>query len=273
MLKLSLSGLNFATRLTSNENVLKHAHDFYECVFLTTGSVTNVIENEKENMELGDLIIIPPDVEHFFLFSQKCVHRDIMIAKDLFVEVCAFLELNLEELFTPQKYAKLHISSEAVKYVEALLFSYNNNEDVALRLKEERSIATQILSLALFPNTENQITLNDFKTQCISIINERFTSPDAIQTICDYFHYNQSYMCEKFKRVFHTTMTEYINDLRIARSAYLLSISSYSLREICDLIGFNSLSYFNKLFKEKYSVSPAKYRKQETVENRLVTVQ
>ena len=157
-------------------------------------------------------------------------------------------------------------------WLEQQLLTYTANENNSLRAKQARSITCNLLGVALFPKNGNAVTLNDFKTQCSSIINDQFTSPNAIQIICDYFHYNQSYMCEKFKRVFGRTMTDYINDLRLARSAYLLSVSTYSLREICDLIGFNSLSYFNKLFKEYYGISPAKYRKQGVENNRVVPV-
>ena len=272
MIKLSLLGQPFATRLTSNENVLEHAHDFYECLFVTEGSLTNVIDGKNEKMENGDMIIIPPDVPHSFLFHQKCIHRDVMITPKLFNEVCNFLEIDTADLFNEQQYAKLYIPTDMLKWMEQQLLTYTVNENVALRIKQERSIATDLLGLALFPKPDNKFTLNDFKTQCTSIVNEQFTSPNAIQAICDYFHYNQSYMCEKFKRIFGTTMTDYINELRIVRSAYLLSVSSYSLREICDLIGFNSLSYFNKLFKEKYNVSPAKYRKQGTENNRVIPI-
>lgn len=272
MIKLSLLGQPFATRLTSNENVLEHAHDFYECLFITEGALINVINGHKETMNLGDVIIIKPDVFHSFLFHQKCIHRDVMISQKLFDEVCGFLDINLENLFSGKDYAKLHISSDMINLIEDQLLTYTVNESIPLRIKEERAIVTQLLSVVLFPKNDNNFTLNDFKTQCISIIGERFTTPDAIQVICDYFHYNQSYMCEKFKRIFGTTMTDYINDLRIAKSAYLLSVSSYSLREICDLIGFNSLSYFNKLFKAKYQLSPAKFRKQGTKHNHVVPI-
>lgn len=272
MIKLSLFDQPFATRLTSNENVLEHAHDFYECLFITEGALTNVINQHKEPMELGDMMIIKPDVSHSFLFHQKCIHRDIMISKELFAHVCRFLDVDCDNLFHGQEYVKLHIPSDMVNLIEQQLLSYTLNEDVSLKVKEERAIVTQLLSLGLFPKSDNKFTLNDFKTQCISIIGERFSAPDAIQIICDYFHYNQSYMCEKFKRVFGTTMTDYINDLRIARSAYLLSVSSYSLREICDLIGFNSLSYFNKLFKEKHNISPAKYRKLGATSNQIIPI-
>ena len=268
MVQLTLSGLPFATRITSNENVLEHTHDFYEFLIISEGSLTNLINNEETVMEQGDMMIIPPDVPHSFLLDQKCIHRDVMVSKPLFLETCAFLDVDGTFLLGK----KICVSHEALKVIEQLLSTYVANDDLLIRAKEERAIVAHLISLSLFPAVSDAQTTADFKTQCVSIVGEKFVAPNAIQIICDYFHYNQSYMCEKFKRVFGVTMTDYINELRIARAAYLLSVSSYSLREICDSIGFNSLSYFNKLFKEKYVVSPAKYRKQYVSSAKAVSV-
>ena len=214
------------------------------------------------------MMIIPPDVPHNFLLAQQCIHRDVMVSKSLFLEICAFLGVDYSYLLGK----KICVSRDAMKGIEQFLSVYVTNDDLSIRAKEERAIASYLISLALFPAVNDTQTTADFKTQCVSIVGEKFISPNAIQIICDYFHYNQSYMCEKFKRVFGVTMTDYINELRIARAAYLLSVSSYSLREICDFIGFNSLSYFNKLFKEKYVVSPAKYRKQYVSSAKAVSI-
>lgn len=262
MVKLLLENIQFATRITSNENTLNHSHDFYEFLIITEGGLINVSNGVEERLELGDALIIPPDVEHHFLQNEKCIHRDVMVHKDLFLEACALLDISASQMFVNATCTKIRASVEAIKLLEQMVLSYVATDDITVKTKEERAIVIYLLSLSLFPNFSQSQSLDSFKTQCIALVNEKFNSPNAIKIICDYFHYNQSYMCEKFKRVFGITMTDYLNDLRVARAAYLLSASSYSLREICDSIGFNSLSYFNKIFKERYFVSPAKYRKQ-----------
>ena len=273
MIQLTLSGLPFATRVTADENVLAHTHDFYEFLIMTEGNLTNIVNGEDDVLEVGDMVVIPPDISHAFILTQKCVHRDIMVSPTLFHEACKFMGIHdVNALFKEKQYIKRKLSAEAVKVLEQFLSAYTSSDDITLRTKEERAVTAQLVGLTLFPTVNEAYALSDFKTQCVSLIGEKFVSPDAIKIICDYFHYNQSYMCEKFKRVFGITMTDYINDLRIARAAYLLSVSSYSLREICDSIGFNSLSYFNKLFKEKHAISPAKYRKQSASKPHSVSI-
>ena len=56
------------------------------------------------------------------------------------------------------------------------------------------------------------------------------------------------------------TSVEYINNYRLERSAYLLSSTDKSIMEISMDVGFNSVSYFNKLFKIKYKLTPKEFR-------------
>ena len=53
-----------------------------------------------------------------------------------------------------------------------------------------------------------------------------------------------------------------INDLRIKHAAYLLQTTDYTQQKICESIGFESVSYFNKLFKRKYGITPATFKRQ-----------
>ena len=45
-------------------------------------------------------------------------------------------------------------------------------------------------------------------------------------------------------------------------AGYLLQTTDYTQQQICESIGIESVSYFNKLFKSKYGVSPGQFRRQ-----------
>ena len=56
-------------------------------------------------------------------------------------------------------------------------------------------------------------------------------------------------------------MTDYLNEHRLNFVANQLVLTNKSVTLLCEEAGFSSLPYFNKLFKEKYGVTPLKYRK------------
>ncbi|MEM6321913.1 MAG: helix-turn-helix transcriptional regulator, partial [Bacteroidota bacterium] len=75
----------------------------------------------------------------------------------------------------------------------------------------------------------------------------------------------KAYMSESnFHRVFKNELgispIDFINEKRLERAATLLKSSSKKINDICLECGFNSRSYFTRLFKRKYQVSPNAYR-------------
>ena len=74
----------------------------------------------------------------------------------------------------------------------------------------------------------------------------------------------KQYLCSVMKKYAGTTPTAYINDLRLGYIASMLESSKTPISELCFEAGFYSESYFEKLFKEKYKITPGEYRKMLT---------
>lgn len=62
------------------------------------------------------------------------------------------------------------------------------------------------------------------------------------------------------KKYYGVTVTEFINDLRLNYAANMLKNSNMSILDICYDCGFDNTSYFHRKFKEKYDVTPLKFR-------------
>ena len=78
--------------------------------------------------------------------------------------------------------------------------------------------------------------------------------------ITEYFHISQSYLC----KLFHengTTVTTVIQEIRLQQARSLLEQSDLSVQNIAELVGYHDLTYFIKLFKQYFSVTPYQYRK------------
>lgn len=55
----------------------------------------------------------------------------------------------------------------------------------------------------------------------------------------------------------------YIHTKRIERAQYLLVTTQLSLTEIAEATGFDNLPHFSRVFKNKTSLPPARYREQQ----------
>ena len=54
---------------------------------------------------------------------------------------------------------------------------------------------------------------------------------------------------------------EYLNNYRLTMASRLLVSSNSSIIAIAMESGFDNLSYFNRLFKKKYKITPSEFRK------------
>ena len=72
---------------------------------------------------------------------------------------------------------------------------------------------------------------------------------------------SKAYLCRIFREVTNFTISEYINLYRIAASKQFLMKEEMSMAEIANRLGYDSLTYFERVFKKQMTVTPLQYRK------------
>jgi AraC-like DNA-binding protein len=84
----------------------------------------------------------------------------------------------------------------------------------------------------------------------------------GVPELARYIKRSQSYIAAKFKKEMGITIGVYIMNCKLEESKSLLKYTGKSLAEISSYLGFSSQSYFQNVFKRKYGITPAVYRKQ-----------
>ncbi|HKJ48417.1 MAG TPA: AraC family transcriptional regulator [Christiangramia sp.] len=119
--------------------------------------------------------------------------------------------------------------------------------------------------------------LNRFKKDDQNINNKRLKDKDmkAIEKAVEYIDaniantgtvndlskiagVNSNKLQEGFHVIFGKTVNEYIRDIRLTKALNILSTGNKNVSEVVYELGLSSRSYFSKIFKEKYGVSPRK---------------
>jgi AraC family transcriptional regulator len=72
---------------------------------------------------------------------------------------------------------------------------------------------------------------------------------------------NHQHFLRLFSKVFHKTPHQYIIDRRIAEAKRLLLDPGLAVADVCLAIGWDSLSTFSQLFKQRTGQTPGEYRK------------
>lgn len=64
-----------------------------------------------------------------------------------------------------------------------------------------------------------------------------------------------------FKEYTGQTVSEYLRSVKMKRACEILKSSDMPIVELSNLLGYGSLSHFNRIFKERTGLTPAGYRR------------
>ena len=94
-------------------------------------------------------------------------------------------------------------------------------------------------------------------------IENDLTADLSLKAHAQAFNVNASYLSSLFKKETGSTLTDYVNRLRIDHAIFLLNVTDMQIQTIAQYCGITDVNYFTKLFKRTVGKTPKEYR-QET---------
>lgn len=92
-------------------------------------------------------------------------------------------------------------------------------------------------------------------------IDVHFAEKLSLDEISEQFFLSKFHLSREFKRIYGTTVGNYILGQRITYAKELLRFSDKSVEAIATACGVMDTSYFNKVFKKSEGISPSQYRR------------
>ena len=103
-------------------------------------------------------------------------------------------------------------------------------------------------------------TASHYTEQCKDCVRKRYREKLSLSAIADALEIRPEYLSRLFHQETGVTFQEYVNRVRAEHAAQLLAWSDKSLPAIAEYVHFPSQSYFCKMFKRFYGVTPRAYR-------------
>ena len=97
-------------------------------------------------------------------------------------------------------------------------------------------------------------------TKAKQFIAEHHSEDLSLAQVAKFVHTSVFYFCKLFKRSTGVNFTEYVSRIRIEKSKNLLLNRNLRISEIAYEVGFQSLTHFNRTFKNIVGESPTEYR-------------
>lgn len=95
----------------------------------------------------------------------------------------------------------------------------------------------------------------------IDYIENNYTSPLSTAQLAAQFHYEEAYLCRRFRQQTGLTVLAYCHALRLGRARQLLEHTDQSISRIGAQCGYDTASYFIRKFSEQCGMTPARWRR------------
>ena len=242
-----------------------HFHKYYEIEFIFDGTGIHYLNGNSIPINRGYICLITPKDFHSFHIKEQeelkvfnIAFTNANVSKDLFEKILQLpysIQGNLDEQTT---YSLL--------YLFDLLFREFKNPSENFQFIQ-RSLLDSIVSVILghipfdnSKNTQHSKTVNEV-LQCIE---KEFTDPNlSLLTISENLHKTQNYLGKIIKTYTGLTFNQYINQKRLDFAKHLIKNKKLSIQKIAEQSGFSSTSYFIKLFKNEYGLTPNEYKEKQ----------
>ena len=96
--------------------------------------------------------------------------------------------------------------------------------------------------------------------RCVDYIEMHPEQKIRAKDLADMIGYSEYYLSRRFKEATGKSLSDYVNEVKIARAGILLKDTELSAQEISEDLGFSSRNYFTKVFKDITGVTPTAYR-------------
>ena len=96
----------------------------------------------------------------------------------------------------------------------------------------------------------------------LDFIEDHYMQQFTIEYLADLCHWSPTHFRRVFNDIMGTSPLDYVNNTRITKSCNLLRSTDESILTISEMVGFHSVSSYNRCFTKIMQMSPREYRKQ-----------
>lgn len=257
-----------------------HWHDEMEISLIKSGQAEFKINDETFILSEGQAIFINHNSLHAVhpIENENCIYVSIVF-HSLFLfghrhTKMAATYLNPVSSHPDLRYVLFDGTEAFHKDIVTILeeiFSLNLHKPFGYELNTRSALSSFWLLLlehigknALPSSIEknDQLTLDEARTRkAILYIQKHYSDTISLDDIAASIHVSKGECCRCFKRSMNLTPFEYLMRYRILMAAGTMRNNpSLSMSSLASSVGFNSSSYFNKLFRKYLNCTPTEYR-------------
>lgn len=263
--------VRYAKENVSPETYYDHMHDhsILEVCILLSGEMLHFSGGHTYRLSPGDIFFARPGELHYALAAEDSVYERFAfwIPEDFF-SFLAFSEKNALGVFTDEKRAVGRVfrlsdtaGAELMQRLGGLRESLSGNERVVVlaRLFEVISLIDKSAQCADADYGGVDREIPPVIHNVIRYVRDNYQTITGVDEVAAKNYINRDYLTRVFSKYTGMTVHDYIRIIRINRARAMLA-DKKGVTETAYACGFNSTSYFIRVFSRSVGVTPAKFR-------------
>ncbi len=256
------------------DHVSMHWHEEMEIIVIKKGSGIVYVDLVRLDVKSGDLIFILPGQLHSIEQKENFImeYENIIFRPDILRtygnDLCNsdFLRPVFEGDFDFPL-----LVDENQSYYSILFQSIENLDSLCSKKPFGYQLGVKSILFQIFFTVISNNPINKHKPKknksldkmkiVLMYIQENYSRQITIEEISGICYYSKSHFMKFFKASMGQGFVQYLNDYRLDIASHMLTSTSDNIIDIASKTGFDNLSYFNRIFKKKYGISPGQYRK------------
>ena len=247
-------------------HVSPHLHNALEIVWVTEGALELGVGQELYHMENGDIgFVFPNIIHHYKVFTDR---ESVAV----FIKSPPFVLSTFDEILL--NYAPEY---PIIKAGDVDRETYRALGAVMKTKQTEFAIVQAYLQIVLarcFRNfklvEKRSVGSDDLIYQTVAYVSGNFKNTFSLEDMAKDLGVSKYVLSRIFSKTFHSNFKQYLNDTRLDYARHRLENTEDSITNICLDSGFDSQRTFNRVFKERFRVSPTEYRKSQKEKVKLL---
>lgn len=256
-------------------DIPEHKHDFIEIAYVYKGKMIQKIKGAEIELKKGEIIFLNQYIQHEIKASSE---EDIILNFVIKPKFFEYLFSLIDNGNVISKFILSTIYSENTKG-EYIYFRVSEIEKIQTILEEiieefynmdflgasKLKLLIGLLVIELLKNVDKitEYTEESFDTKLVMNTLryiEEFYKDASLATISEKFNQPYYRISKLIKEFTGLNFKELLQEKRLEKAIELLKNSNYSIEYIIEEVGYENASYFYKIFKTKYGISPKEYR-------------
>lgn len=247
-----------------------HYHPEIELVYVEASKGIRHVGKDISSFVDSDLLLIGSNVPHLnfdYGIQTECKQMVLQMRENFLHDlIISIPEFDRIKKLLERSYLGLSFSGKTKQAVVEKLHNIKdkNTFESLMGLMEILQILAHSAEVKELNSEDTRIKwfLNDkIRMGTIySYIHENYDKKPNVNEIAQTVSLSTPAFCRYFKKQTNMTFTDFVNNYRI-NQAQIFLLKDFSVTEVCFHVGFESLSYFNKLFKHYTGKTPSEFKK------------